>query len=123
VLRFDLHLPVPTRPDLGLHFSADLARESRLEIVATSPRRFERGSAILGVEGASFGGVSTELGFDSERPGTHVFFALLAHLRLSRHVEARAVVGTQRGGVKCVQGVCREFPPFGGARVQLDLSY
>ena len=28
-------------------------------------------------------------------------------------------VGQQRGAIRCVSGVCRQFPPFEGARVEL----
>jgi hypothetical protein len=28
-------------------------------------------------------------------------------------------VGTQRGGLKCIAGVCREFPSFAGARLEV----
>ena len=31
----------------------------------------------------------------------------------------RATVGNQRGGIKCVGGVCRDFPEFSGYRLQL----
>jgi hypothetical protein len=32
-------------------------------------------------------------------------------------------VGRMRGGLKCVSGVCREFPPFTGARLAVTLRY
>jgi hypothetical protein len=35
----------------------------------------------------------------------------------------RALVGQQRGGLKCVSGVCKVFPPFEGARVELTLRF
>ncbi|MFT6399266.1 MAG: hypothetical protein ACJAYU_004031, partial [Bradymonadia bacterium] len=28
-----------------------------------------------------------------------------------------ATVGTQRGGIKCINGVCREYPAFAGGQL------
>ena len=39
------------------------------------------------------------------------------------NVMLHGVFGTQRGGLKCVNGVCRTFPPFAGARAELVIRY
>jgi hypothetical protein len=31
----------------------------------------------------------------------------------------RAVAGSQRGGIKCVAGICREYPAFTGVRAEV----
>ena len=35
----------------------------------------------------------------------------------------RAYAGQNRGGLKCVSGICRFFPPYSGARVELTLRF
>ncbi len=35
----------------------------------------------------------------------------------------RVFVGQQRGGLRCVSGVCKVFPPFEGARAELTLRF
>jgi hypothetical protein len=35
----------------------------------------------------------------------------------------RAFVGQQRAAFRCASGVCRYFPPFEGARVELTLRF
>lgn len=45
---------------------------------------------------------------------------------LYRFTEAsnlKVLVGQQRGGIKCVSGVCRNFPPFEGARAELTMRF
>ena len=34
-------------------------------------------------------------------------------------LDLTATVGTQRGGIKCISGVCREFPAFAGGRIEV----
>jgi hypothetical protein len=35
----------------------------------------------------------------------------------------RVFVGQQRGGLRCVNGICKVFPPFEGARAELTLRF
>ena len=35
----------------------------------------------------------------------------------------RLFVGQQRGGLRCVSGICRLFPAFSGARIELTLRF
>ncbi len=35
----------------------------------------------------------------------------------------RFLVGQQRGGLKCVSGVCKVFPPFSGARAEVTIRF
>jgi hypothetical protein len=41
----------------------------------------------------------------------------------SARANVDVMAGRMRGGLKCVSGVCREFPPFDGARMTLTLRY
>ncbi|MGZ3448438.1 MAG: hypothetical protein ACXVEF_02500 [Polyangiales bacterium] len=44
-------------------------------------------------------------------------------LKFSDEVMLRFMVGQQRGALKCVNGVCRFFPPFEGVRTELIVRY
>jgi hypothetical protein len=41
----------------------------------------------------------------------------------SARANVDVMAGRMRGGLKCVSGVCREFPPFDGARLTVTLRY
>ncbi|MGH7283840.1 MAG: DUF6029 family protein [Polyangiaceae bacterium] len=43
--------------------------------------------------------------------------------RFTEKSNIRVLVGQQRGGLKCVSGVCRIFPAFEGARAELTLRF
>lgn len=86
--------------------------------------KFGRGSTIVGADIAGSGGVAFEVGYDTTdaRPGIRQFFlAAIINLEVSEALIIRAVGGTQRGGIKCVAGVCRDFPEFAGARAEIVL--
>ncbi len=44
-------------------------------------------------------------------------------IRFNDNVFLRMFVGQQRGALKCVSGVCRQFPAFEGARTELVVTY
>ncbi len=43
--------------------------------------------------------------------------------RITESSNLKVLVGQQRGGIKCVSGVCRNFPPFEGARAELTVRF
>lgn len=43
--------------------------------------------------------------------------------RLSSESNLRVYVGQNRGGLRCISGICRLFPAFSGARVELTLRF
>ena len=82
-----------------------------------------RGTGALGVERGGWGALTAELGWDDQDTRAEVrnlFVAGLLSLRLPAAIELSAAVGTQRGGIRCVSGVCREYPAFAGARMELS---
>ena len=83
---------------------------------------FTRGSTVLGIEKAGLGSASVEWGVDTQNRSEGVrqqFFAGIFNLDLSQFFLIKATIGSQRGGIKCVGGVCRDFPEFSGYRLQL----
>lgn len=43
--------------------------------------------------------------------------------RFTSESNLKVLVGQQRGGLKCISGVCRIFPPFEGARAELTFRF
>lgn len=91
---------------------------------------FTRGSTVFGFEKSGLGSVSMEWGVDTQNRSEGVrqqFFAGIFNWDISRLFLLKATVGNQRGGIKCVGGVCRDFPEFSGYRLQIiarhDLSF
>lgn len=50
---------------------------------------------------------------------THHFFNGALQWNFTTASSLRLFVGGTRGGLKCISGVCRVFPPFSGARLEL----
>ena len=82
---------------------------------------YERGSLFVGVDWANVGGLTFEFGFDSQNKAEdarNLFYAGIIAAHLTDRFELRGTVGTQRGGIKCIAGVCRQFPEFTGGRIE-----
>jgi hypothetical protein len=87
---------------------------------------FVRGSTLAGLEKAGLGGLTYEFGYDTQNktPGVRTLFhALIASAEVGDAVLVRGTLGTQRGGIKCVAGVCREFPAFAGGRAEVIVRW
>lgn len=95
---------------------------SNNELRTLEARRYARGSTFAGVEWSGQGSITFELGYDTQDPSPDVrqlFFAGILSFDLGDAVRLRLTGGTERGGLKCVAGVCRVFPPFAGLRSEL----
>jgi hypothetical protein len=64
-------------------------------------------------------------GFEyTTRPGFPTYYLNGGLLyRMTSESNVKVLFGQQRGGLKCVNGVCRTFPAFEGARVELTLRF
>ncbi|MBM4290051.1 MAG: hypothetical protein FJ138_00245 [Deltaproteobacteria bacterium] len=99
----------------ALHVTTQL---QRIQVLSDAP--FLRGSTIVGVERAGLGSLSGEWGVDTQNPAArNMFYAGILSWDISQALLVRGVVGSQRGGIKCVAGVCRDFPSFSGFRLQV----
>lgn len=80
---------------------------------------YVRGSTIVGLERHGLGGVSVELGNDSQNPERReLFLAGIVSWEVADWLTTRTTMGSQRGGIKCVGGVCRDFPAFSGLKIE-----
>lgn len=81
-----------------------------------------RGSTIAGLEYSRVGSLSFEFGYDTQNPSPDVsslFFAGMLGIDLADFVQVRLTAGSRRGGLRCVAGACREFPPFAGVATEI----
>ena len=100
--RLSLHLQV-------LHESRTLTGSS-----------YERGSTLLGLEWARVGGLTFEFGYDTINPDVREFFyAGILTWQAQSWFELQVTGGTRRGGLRCIAGVCRNYPGFAGAQARI----
>jgi hypothetical protein len=87
---------------------------------------FVRANVIVSLDRSKLGSVGFEYGHDDEIETAgvaHDFFAGHLGWEVSEQVTLRSVIGSQRGGLKCVNGVCRKYPAFAGARLELIAAF
>jgi hypothetical protein len=87
---------------------------------------YERGSTFLGAEISSLGSATFEFGYDTQDKSAgarQLFYAGQFSVDVTDHIKTTATVGTQRGGIKCINGVCRDYPEFGGVRAEIVGRY
>ena len=114
-----LHADVDYQQRLSDAFSLHVTSVNEFRTV--SGDAYERGSLFLGIDWVEVGGLTFEFGFDTKDEADearNLFYAGIAALHLTDRVQLRATVGTQRGGLKCIAGVCRQFPEFTGGRIE-----
>ncbi|MBU6161069.1 MAG: hypothetical protein KGO50_08100 [Myxococcales bacterium] len=83
---------------------------------------YQRGSTLFGLERASTGALTFEFGYDTtnETEGvTNFFYAGILQWFIDDRFTLQATGGTQRGGIKCINGICRNYPGFAGGSLVL----
>ena len=105
---------------LSLH--ANVKAEDWTKGIGATENAYIRANAIAGLDLRGIGGVAFEYGHDDEKEGGGRridFYAGHINYEISEAFTLRGVGGSQRGGLKCVNGVCREYPSFSGGRLEL----
>lgn len=106
----------------ALHFTVN--HESRTQ---EGMDDFLRGTTLLGIERGGKWSLTGEFGYDTQnekKEGVQtLFFAGIVTYEPADWVDLRAVVGSERGGIKCIGGVCREYPSFQGARLEAAVQH
>lgn len=124
MLRDMVHVDSDALVPLGRGF--DLHSATSLQLWRTPAQPFARGTTLLALDRREVGSVAVELGLDTQDPSTrvrHLFLAAIATWQLTPDVTLRAITGSQRGGIQCVGGVCRQLPAFAGGRAELDARF
>lgn len=108
--------------ELGKGYSLHLTVNHEARTLDDRP--YIRGTTLFGMEKNRLGALMLEVGYDTQNPNQRQFFlAGIFAWHTYDWLTARAVVGSQRGGLKCIGGVCRDFPAFTGARLEAVLHY
>jgi hypothetical protein len=83
------------------------------------------GQAYLSLKRAGLWSVALGYEYYTEAPETTRTQYLNVNLAytINRNLTLRAMGGGQRGGIKCVNGICRTYPAFDGARLELVAKY
>ena len=82
-------------------------------------REYRRGGAVLGLEWSQVGSLAFEYGYDTQNNSDDVrqhFFAGILSFELAEYLDFALLAGSRRGGLRCVAGVCREYPAFAGVQ-------
>jgi hypothetical protein len=87
-------------------------------------REYRRGTTLVGFDRFGLGSLMAEVGYDTQNPQTRqLYLAGIIAWEFDRWLTMRAVLGSQRGGIKCIGGVCRDFPAFAGARFPATVQH
>ncbi len=85
-----------------------------------------RGSTYLTLLKSGWGDVTFEFGHDRDQNDSdgetgemQLFYAGTVSVDVIDGWKIRGTGGSQRGGLKCIAGVCRWFPPFAGGRLEI----
>lgn len=119
------HIEADLVQSFGVGYSLHLLSTNefrRLAEDADTLDPYQRGSTLLGIERTGLGALTFEFGYDTqdEQDGiANFFYAGIAEWEISDHFTLTAIGGTQRGGLKCINGICREYPGFAGGRFEL----
>lgn len=108
--------------ELGGGYSFQLTVEHESRTLTDVP--YVRGTTLVGMDKTHLGSLMLEVGYDTHREDQRQFFlAGIAAWRTYDWLQVRAILGSQRGGLKCIGGVCREFPAFTGGRLEAVMYY
>ena len=101
-------------------YALQLAANYELKTLEGS--EYNRGSSFLGIQKAGLGSITVEHGQDTAdgRSGVRQqFLAGILSWDASKSLKVQSTIGSQRGGLKCVGGVCRVYPSFSGYQLSL----
>ena len=108
------------RSSFSLSFSSDTEYKGYEVVGEEELANYWYGSTFLGINKSNLGALTFEFGYDTKRDDTRSFFyAGIAKWNMTQSSELRATVGSQRGGLKCVNGICREYPAFAGGKLEV----
>jgi hypothetical protein len=94
----------------------------RSKILPLTEERWREGTLQLGFRKRPKFSVSGILDYTTEAGQPSVWYpGGTAQWEFTESSNVRLFAGSSRGGLRCVSGVCRVFPPFSGAKVTLTL--
>lgn len=123
----ELDFTTPVFGPWGLHVSwVHESWRQKNPVASRGDLLYSRGTAVLEVDwgSAAAGALAFEYDDEANQDGIRTLF-WFTDLRWNAtpSITLHGIFGTQRGGLKCVNGVCRTFPPFAGARAEVVVRY
>jgi hypothetical protein len=124
----DYRTLIHAKVDLGLHLWGPLSLQagvlheewSEMDPGLGTMRGYRRGTTALSLDWAGIGGIWGTFEYDTQAATEeHYFGAGGIQWFATDWLTVRGRIGSQRGGRKCLAGVCRVFPPFEGVRLEL----
>lgn len=101
--------------------------ESRTQETIEGTDDFLRGTTMLGIERGGKWSLTGELGYDTQMEDQEgvqtLFLAGIVTYEPADWLSLRTVIGSERGGIKCIGGVCRDYPAFQGARLEAAVQH
>lgn len=102
-----------------LHFTGEVQYRTQPD-EAGDQKPHWRGTVLAGYEWGALFTLTADLGVDTQKKDDRNYFAAaVLTTRPADWFDARVVAGTQRGGIRCIGGICRDFPAFAGVRTEL----
>jgi peroxiredoxin len=126
-IRGDGHLKLDLEHALNRCYSLTLHGQHQERMKDVSPilsERFREGSIDAGVR--AWGLLAVSAGYDYTTEPTQPkrdYFHGNVSWDITPSSSVRLFAGSARGGLRCVSGVCRVFPPFEGVKLTLTLRY
>lgn len=115
---------LPLSQSLALHFIAQY--QAHLDRLGAARLVHHRGNGSIELDIGTMWAVAygMDLNTQDERDGVRQVFAHgTLRFRPSDSWVAQLLAGSQRGGIRCIAGACRDIPPFSGFRVETTLRY
>jgi hypothetical protein len=125
-VRSDGHFEVTVQKQLGTSsrsLELHVTDWERVKVMPLAAERWREGSAQFGFRWRP---VQAYAGLDfSTEPGQPQTWYPNGTLQwdITRSTNLRLMVGSTRGGLRCVSGVCRVFPPFSGAKLAFTARF
>lgn len=125
-LRTDAHADLDVVSGLGGGWSIEgrAIHLERSKVEPFAPSAWREGTLQVGVRHRPKYAVSVILDYTTEKGQPAVWYpGASAEWDFTDASTLRLFAGTSRGGLRCVSGVCRNFPPFSGVKGVLTLRY
>jgi hypothetical protein len=84
---------------------------------------WNEGDELIGFDYAPHWSVALGFSYDTNPAVPPTYFNGQLGYRISSDSSLSLFVGQRRGALRCVGGVCRVFPPFEGAALDLTLRF
>ncbi len=125
-IRSDAHLDVSAVAGFSGGSSVEFhaIHIERRKVLPFTDENWREGTLLLGYRLRPWFSVSGILDYTTETGTASTWYpGGTAELNLGESSSIRLFVGSSRGGLRCVSGVCRIFPPFSGAKATVTLRF